>query len=136
MNRGASGEILVGMEVDLAPLPLVVREARRKARAEFTGKLEDERLHDVLLLVSEVVTNAVVHGYPPGRLRLSSDDARVRVEVEDSSPAQPVLEAFDHESHRGRGIALVEALADDWGVEAPGGQGSGKRVWFEVNVQG
>ena len=81
------------------------------------------------LLVSEVVTNAVLHARSDIELHLLSGGHFVRVEVGDSSPATPVARRHTHESMRGRGLALVEQLATSWGViERP----DGKVVWFEI----
>lgn len=110
---------------------LAPRDARRYVRAELTGLLPDDRLDDVVLAVSEVVTNAVIHSRRPGTLRLLVSDGLVRVEVTDAAAAEPVQRAIDHRSLRGRGIALLGALSDRWGVRRePGG---GKAVWFEVD---
>jgi anti-sigma regulatory factor (Ser/Thr protein kinase) len=110
---------------------IAVRDARRYVRAGLTGNLSEERLDDVVLVVSEVVTNAVVHGAPPGTLGISLSDGLVRIEVTDSTTAGPVQEALHHESQRGRGIALMDTLADRWGVVV--GPHEGKVVWFEVD---
>ena len=118
--------------IDLAPLPLVVREARQHTRDRLKDVLDEERLQDALLIVSELVTNAVLHGFPPGELSLEVGAGQIRVAVGDSSEALPILQAHDDDAHRGRGIALVDALADEWGVDttSPGH----KRVWFELRI--
>ncbi|MFF9507977.1 ATP-binding protein [Streptomyces sp. NPDC014724] len=87
------------------------------------------RLDDVLLCVSELSTNALVHGAPPGRgyrlrLLLEEGGAVLRVEVHDSGGGQPGVREPDGES--GRGLLLVEAVADRWGV---GERSPGKVVW-------
>jgi two-component sensor histidine kinase len=93
------------------------------------------RLDDVLLCVSELATNALLHGVPPGRgyrlrLRLrQSGDGRLRVEVHDSGDGQPCLREPSGES--GRGLLLVAALADGWGV---GERSPGKIVWCEFDL--
>lgn len=76
------------------------------------------RLDDVLLCVSELATNALVHGAPPGRgylvrLLLEEGGAALRVEVHDSGGGQPGVREPDGES--GRGLLLVAAVADRWG---------------------
>lgn len=90
----------------------------------------DTRMDDVLLCVSELATNALVHGVPPGRgyrLRLLRyGDGLLRVEVHDSGGGQPGVREPDGES--GRGLLLVAALADKWGV---GERDPGKIVWCE-----
>jgi anti-sigma regulatory factor (Ser/Thr protein kinase) len=91
------------------------------------------RLDDVLLCVSELATNALVHGVPPGRgyqLRLwLSGDGLLRVEVHDSGGGQPRRREPEGES--GRGLLLVAALADQWGVDE---RRPGKIVWCEFGL--
>ena len=88
------------------------------------------------LLATELVTNAVVHGRAaPGRevgVRYVLGPGVLRVEVSDGGGAMPVRQTgVDPEADGGRGLLLVEALADAWGVEARA-QGIGKTVWFEL----
>ncbi|OEJ45334.1 ATPase [Streptomyces agglomeratus] len=91
-----------------------------------------ERVDDVLLCVSELATNALVHGVPPGRgyrLRLWLCGDVLRVEVHDSGSGLPRVREPDGES--GRGLLLVAALADKWGG---GEREPGKIVWCEFAV--
>ncbi|WP_374227401.1 ATP-binding protein [Streptomyces sp. AC512_CC834] len=91
------------------------------------------RADDVVLCVSELATNALVHGVPPGRgflLRLLSCGDGVRVEVHDSGDGVPAVPLDPGESDEGgRGLLLVSELADKWGVAE---REPGKVVWFEV----
>ncbi|MFJ2160388.1 ATP-binding protein [Streptomyces sp. NPDC087856] len=96
------------------------------------------RTDDVLLCVSELTTNAVLHGAPPGRglaLRLRIHlDGVLRVEVHDSGTIElrrirTPYRSLDAEN--GRGLMLVAALADKWGV---GERVPGKVVWCEFAV--
>ncbi|MEU2428557.1 MULTISPECIES: ATP-binding protein [unclassified Streptomyces] len=94
------------------------------------GRIQD----DVLLCVSELATNALVHGVPPGRgylLRLWRYEDALRVEVHDSGDGSPRLREPDGES--GRGLMLVAAVADKWGV---GERVPGKVAWCEFEVGG
>ncbi|MFG2723049.1 ATP-binding protein [Streptomyces sp. NPDC048416] len=93
------------------------------------------RRDDVLLCVSELCTNALVHGVPPGRgflLRMGLvGGGLLRVEVQDSGGGVPrVADAADE---GGRGLLLVEAVADKWGV---GERDPGKSVWCEFGCPG
>lgn len=87
-------------------------------------------LHDTAaLLTSEVVTNAVIHGEGTVLVRAHTGGGRLRVEVQDDGDGAPVVSQAGREAEGGRGLALVAALADDWGVQlVPGG----KYVWFEL----
>jgi anti-sigma regulatory factor (Ser/Thr protein kinase) len=86
------------------------------------------------LLVSELVTNAVVHGKGPIGLGIVRDNGMLRVEVSDGSdqrgrlielPSGPPAEA-------GRGLFLLNALAAAWGT-IPAGRHGPKTTWFELN---
>ncbi|KAB1141529.1 ATP-binding protein [Streptomyces luteolifulvus] len=110
------------------PLPHVpdaVSAVRRRVRAVLTDwRLAAEVADDVLLVVSELLTNAIVHAVPPATLTLSRNqldrDTAVRVEVTDNGPAAPAS-AVDPDEH-GRGLAIVTALSARCGVRVhPGG---------------
>ncbi|MER6256138.1 ATP-binding protein [Streptomyces sp. NPDC001584] len=98
-----------------------------------TEESDRESAEDVLLLVSEVVANACLHGGGPRALVLDFSAERLRIEVTDSNPAPPVRLSAHGPGDRGRpvghGLLIVERLARDWGSE-PGVDG--KRVWCEV----
>ena len=86
----------------------------------------------VALLVSEVATNAIVHGYGPDiRVRVLNRGARLRVEVSDVSPVLPVQRRATGSAENGRGLAIVEAFAVEWGAEA---RPDGKTTWFEIEA--
>ena len=86
-------------------------------------------LDTVMLLVSELVTNAVIHAGSDVDLSVRLLPDVVRVEVIDTSDVMPApRDAADHETS-GRGLAILDAMSSAWGVDPlPGG----KRVWFEV----
>lgn len=89
------------------------------------------------LLLSELVTNALRHGSPPGRevaVTLHHSDGLFRLEVEDAGDYLPRPRTPDLDDECGRGLALVAALADDWGVVPR--RGPGKRVWVMLKVAG
>jgi anti-sigma regulatory factor (Ser/Thr protein kinase) len=81
-----------------------------------------------VLLTSELVTNAVLHGRPPLTLSLQRQHFSVRVAVADSSPVLPRIREPVATDATGRGLFLVASLAADWGI-APADDG-GKAVWF------
>lgn len=84
------------------------------------------------LLVSELVTNAVLHARTDVELSVRLVPRGVRVEVSDGSSGAPVVRHYEDEAMTGRGLALVEELASTWGVDERAG---GKTVWFEIHEQ-
>jgi len=84
----------------------------------------------LVLLVSEVATNALIHGAGQVRVRVLNRGSRLRVEISDHSDAMPALRDFDRDAEGGRGLALVHALAATWGADPEPG---GKTVWFELD---
>lgn len=87
----------------------------------------------VLLVVSELVTNALVHTDGRVRLDLTLVNNRLRVALTDTSPRTPVKPNLGWEATGGRGILLVEAVSEAWGTLPVSG---GKQVWAEVPVEG
>ena len=103
-------------------------DARRAVEAQFATH---PRAAELLLCVSEVVTNAVRHASPPHSLRLSQAGDTLRVEVADSERQAPVLNRQDPLSTSGRGLRIVDQLATRWGSEPTE---DGKAVWFEFEL--
>lgn len=108
------------------------RQARRFVHDRLTAWGLAALVDDANLVVTELVTNAVLHtGTAPSvGLRQVGPD-QVRVEVLDGSPAPPRSRAFGGTSTTGRGLRLVASLAVSWGIEA---QDAGKRVWVVLRV--
>jgi anti-sigma regulatory factor (Ser/Thr protein kinase) len=103
---------------------------------------------DVTLIVSELVTNAVVAstdadgrpkdtdgsgGLPVVQLRLWSDRTRIVIEVWDQSPRAPEVKQPEPDAENGRGLLLVEALSERWGWDHVPGW-SGKVAWAEISA--
>lgn len=109
--------------------PRSARAARRFVTSTLTRWKCQHVADMVALLTSELVTNAVVHARSGVRLTLVLGRAAVRVEVADDAPGRPVLRRAGPESLSGRGLTLLDAIADRWGVEHAT---PGKSVWFEV----
>ncbi|MDH6130706.1 anti-sigma regulatory factor (Ser/Thr protein kinase) [Kitasatospora sp. MAA4] len=109
--------------------------AARRLLVELLGTVEGgRRFADVgLLLVSELVTNAVIHGTPRDRLvwlSLRVDADLLRIEVHDArADRAPVLRAVGGEDESGRGLLLVKSLALRWGCRPR--RDLGKIVWVE-----
>lgn len=114
-------------------LPDAVMHARR-----FTGRTlrswgVTEEMDVALLVVSELVTNAIAHTQGEVRLDLTLTADRLRIAVNDASPRAPVKPAsVDWEATGGRGLLLVEAMSVSWGSVPLSG---GKQVWSEIGLQ-
>ena len=91
--------------------------------------LDEERREVAVLLTSEVVTNAVVHGAGEPEVTVEAGAGGVRVQVTDGSRVPPQLRRVGPDAVGGRGVALLDILADAWGA-AP--TATGKAVWFEL----
>lgn len=115
------------LSVLLQPQPPSVAEARRRIRDLLTGSGHEDLVDDCLLLVSEVVTNALLHAGTEIELRAALVRTGVRVEVGDGSPHLPAPRSYAPTSGTGRGLAMLESMVDDWGVTR---RPNGKFVWF------
>jgi anti-sigma regulatory factor (Ser/Thr protein kinase) len=116
------------IDVTLPPDTQSPRRARRFV-AETLGPDTPRIAEVVALLVSEVVTNAVLHARTDVRLSIERGADTIRVEVADDCVSGPAVQHFAQQATTGRGLQLVERLADRWGSEPRTG---GKVVWFEV----
>jgi anti-sigma regulatory factor (Ser/Thr protein kinase) len=117
----ACWDLRAGVKAAAAARALTRTTLRRWRRADSPAAA------DIVLMVDELVTNAVLHGCAPIGLRLSIAGARVRAEVTDAGPVFPAQGRPDPAAETGRGLLLVGELADEFGV-LPGGHG--KVVWF------
>lgn len=115
----------------LPPAPTSPREARVRAARELEEWGDADARHAVLLLISELVTNAVIHARSTVTVDLDvTDEGPVLVRVHDESTIRPTARGPQSDVPGGRGMHLLESLAARWGVEA---SGSGKSIWFEVD---
>ncbi|EMF50735.1 regulatory protein [Streptomyces bottropensis ATCC 25435] len=89
---------------------------------------------DVLLVVSELVTNACLHAEGPAELRIACDNKVLRIEVSDRGAGNPAPRT-PHRAGRpgGHGMFIVQRLCLDWGVVRAPGE-SGKTVWAELGA--
>ena len=95
--------------------------------------MPEPQLDDALLVVSELVANVVRHAHTVStlELELAADGSRLRVALADGSSTAPRLRHAHASSEDGRGMGILAALSDRWGVELHVG---GKRVWWEVDL--
>jgi anti-sigma regulatory factor (Ser/Thr protein kinase) len=106
-----------------------VPQARRLVRTQLAGWGLAEHSDVAELLASELLTNALHHGWGQPILALSLQGGTLRCEVRDANPALPHLSATHHDDEGGRGLYLVDRLSCSWGSDrAP----EGKTVWFEL----
>jgi anti-sigma regulatory factor (Ser/Thr protein kinase) len=104
----------------------VARHGLRKRLADVPGQ---ERTGQLMLVVSELVTNAVVHGSGAILLRLRVDDDRVYGEVIDEGGGfEQEVRKHGHDDVGGRGLQIVEALSSRWGIHE-----GATHVWFELS---
>jgi anti-sigma regulatory factor (Ser/Thr protein kinase) len=85
----------------------------------------------VALLASELAANSVLHARTTYQVAVNAGFGRVRIGVTDANPRLPVMKLHSLEAATGRGLRLVQALADRWGVES---HEQGKTVWFEFDL--
>ena len=110
-------------------LPASIASVRRFAVAACQASALPGLCDTLALLVSEVATNALVHGTGDVQVRVTSAGPVLRVEVRDDSPAVPQRRAAGLLEEGGRGLGLVASLSSDWGVQP---SPPGKVVWFEL----
>lgn len=129
---------MLQVQLEVGPDPAEVGRARRWARSRLAGSgIEDDEpvAETLILLISELVTNAVVHTGCPAVLRMLfglgvAEAGTVRVEVADTSACPPRPRHAEGDDTNGRGLELVDGLADRWGWQP---EGAGKRIWCEVD---
>jgi anti-sigma regulatory factor (Ser/Thr protein kinase) len=105
-----------------------VRRARQFVVAQLDGESIDVR-ERVILMVSEVTTNAILHARSAFVVSMGTRKDTIRIEVTDAGFGEPQVRTPGPYSTGGRGLQIVQHLADDWGVT---GEGEGKSVWFTV----
>ena len=113
------------------PKPESVAEIRSYARAVTRG-LEPQVQDDVVLMVSELATNALLYSRGEIGVEIDCDDGGVRVAVTDAGSGEPQLQPADLLRPYGRGLRIVDELADDWGSSR---SNEGRTVvWFHVDL--
>ena len=115
----------------LPPEPQSAGRARRFLRARLDDIGRDDLVDAATLLVSEIVTNVVLHAPTWLEVRVRSTDTGVRVDVLDGSSVAPTQRGYDELTSTGHGLSLVAYLAADYGVEL---RRDGKSVWFTLDA--
>jgi anti-sigma regulatory factor (Ser/Thr protein kinase) len=119
----ATARFLAGSDAPMAARRFV---SSVLARRPYEGRV---KAGDAKLVISELATNAVVHAGTPFSVSVRPTGSTVRISVRDSKPAHPRLRNARPNDLSGRGLHLVAATADGWGVEPDPG---GKTVWAEL----
>jgi anti-sigma regulatory factor (Ser/Thr protein kinase) len=107
-----------------------VAAARRFLRNLLDGH-QPASTDDAILMISELVTNAVRHAHTLLRVMVSIAEQTLRVAVRDDDPTLPVAPEPEHHATSGRGLRIVDDLADRWGITP---NTDGKTIWFELHV--
>lgn len=119
------------MDLQAAPIrltsPAKVRAARRRIRRLAAPLVGDETAYSVEVMASEAISNALIHGHGAPTVTVVADGKCLRVEVHDEGPGFVVAGRTDH----GRGLAIVDALADRWAMVR---DGDGTCLFFEVDL--
>jgi two-component sensor histidine kinase len=99
------------------------------------GSVVPDTTHDIVLMVSELATNACNHGATGFEVRVIPPEsgAYIRVEVADDAPGKPALRHPPPSDTNGRGLHIVATLSDRWGVTSQE-KDKEKCVWFSVRV--
>ncbi|MFE6719436.1 ATP-binding protein [Streptomyces albidoflavus] len=132
LRFGPSRHVASTFEAVIAPEPDLVARLRQITRTFLLRRSVAASLaDDIVVTVSELVTNAIEHGEGTVTLRARLADGEVLVEVGDESPAPARLRTPTDDEVRGRGLLLVSVLAHDWGV-----RDEGRTTWATFRVSG
>ncbi len=112
--------------------PAVARARSFVAEQLRAWRVPDETVDELVLITSELVTNAFLHGRPPVDLRLRRSGTEVVLEVQDRAALRPRRRLADDDDEHGRGMLIVSTLADAWGTRSIG---TGKSVWATRTVE-
>ena len=120
----------VQQRITLAPAAESARTARRLVADVLATAGAGDFTDTATLLTSELVTNGIMHAHTDLQVVVEATRTWVRVEVVDGNPQLPSRREYDESAITGRGMEMVELLADDYGVEPV--EDTGKRVWFRL----
>lgn len=122
---------MIGPGCTLPPETASVVAARRHVERVLDAWGEDAAAWTCVQLISELATNAVLHARTAFTVELTLHGDVIRGGVRDGASSVPGVRRYTEASTTGRGLRLVESMANRWGVEEAGG---GKVVWFEIDV--
>lgn len=118
--------------LDVAAATSALPEGRRFTdNTLHQWSLPDGVVEDAMLIVSELLTNAIVHGRPPIRLRLRKTLDELAIEIDDAASAMPRKLRASPEDLHGRGLAIVAEVGARWAARA---DGYGKTVWSTIPI--
>ena len=129
-----TGQAGLAHRMELPPIAESVAAARKGTRAILESQGLSHLVEDAILLVSELVSNAVRHAHGDGsplELRVIPSGSTLRIEILDTDPQPPTPRIPGPLDASGFGFVLVEAIADDWGVSQTS---TGKAVWIELQT--
>ena len=114
-----------------------VPESTRAARRfvlQVIGEVPPDLRDAIALMVAELAMNAVQHARTEFEVTIDLTGATLRVEMTDAGSGRPAVQPMPPpHSARGRGLPIVDGLADAWGV-IPSTHGPGKSIWFEIGM--
>ncbi len=137
VRHNAPVEVGQGVRLDLEGLPSSVSAARRFVRQVCEDWHLEGAVDAVMLLTSELATNAVLHARTAFAVVVSREGSDVRVDVLDGSVVPPRARRTSSTAATGRGVAMVGQLASRWGATPSERLGAySKGVWFAVPSTG
>jgi PAS domain S-box-containing protein len=129
--EGAGASKTQNLNVTLPPQPASVAEARQLVRGLLIGSGREDLLDTAVLLVSELVTNALLHAATDIGVSVTLDGEGLHVGVTDGSRHLPSRREYGPTSGTGRGLRMLESMVDEWGVTQ---RRDGKTVWFRLSA--
>jgi anti-sigma regulatory factor (Ser/Thr protein kinase) len=124
MHEG-TGPVGIRVEFEAEPANVAAARALVRRAAVHAGVDPDA----AVLATSEVVSNVVRHARTHFELHIVPGEHMLRVEISDGASVIPAVRDLTDEEEGGRGLHVIEAVVESWGVEVTG---KGKTVWFEV----
>ncbi len=132
LARVSSEPFVAAMSARLEATDSAVADVRRMVDRHLREwQVPENERREIVLMASELVTNAITHGRPPIDLRMHRTGHEVVLEVQDRVLYRPRRHRAEHDDEHGRGLQIVSVLADAWGSRPTG---TGKSVWFTRSV--